>query len=62
MLTAIALPSILVRDGAYAVHLGNARLFAAIIAAVVAWRSRNMLLTIAAGMVSVWVLQWVGLK
>ena len=62
VLTAIALPNILVRDGAYAMHFGNARLFAAIIAAIVAWRTRNMLLTIAAGMLCVWVLQWVGLK
>ena len=62
VLTAIALPNILVRDGTYAMHLGNARLFAAILAVVVAWRTRNMLMTIAAGMLCVWVLQWVGLR
>jgi branched-subunit amino acid transport protein len=33
----------------------NPRLWAGLIAAAVAWRTRNMLLTIAAGMVSLWI-------
>lgn len=36
----------------------NPRLLAGLIAAVVAWRSRNILLTIAVGMASLWLLQY----
>ncbi len=61
VLTAIALPNILVRDGTLMIHPTNARLFAAALAAIVAWRTRNMLATIATGMGCVWVLQWWGL-
>jgi branched-subunit amino acid transport protein len=36
---------------------GNARLVAGVLAILVAWRTRNMLLTIAVGMGTLWLLQ-----
>jgi len=57
VLSAIVFQELLVRDGALHLALGNARLLAGLVAAGVAWRTRNVLLTIAAGMCSLWVLQ-----
>ena len=37
---------------------GNERLLAALVAAVIAWTTRNVWLTIAAGMAALWLLQW----
>jgi branched-subunit amino acid transport protein len=37
-----------------AFSLGNYRMWAGVVAAVVAWRSRNVLFTIAAGMGTLW--------
>lgn len=57
VLSAIIFPELLVRGGA--VHLGpdNPRLLAGLVAAVVAWRTRNVVLTIAVGMAALWALQ-----
>lgn len=57
VLSAIILPEILRRDGALDLSFGNTRLLAGVIAALVAWRTRNALLTIAAGMAALWILQ-----
>lgn len=38
----------------------NFRLVAGVVATVVAWRTRNVLITIAVGMIVLWMLQWVG--
>lgn len=38
--------------------LENNRLLAGMVAAVVAWRTRGILTTLAAGMVSLWLLEW----
>lgn len=45
-------------SGLLAISPLNPRLMAGLIAAVVAWRTRNILLTIAVGMVSLWLWQW----
>ena len=50
VLSAIILPDLLLRDGNLAIGLGNDRLLAGAVAIGVAWRSKNVLLTIAAGM------------
>ncbi|MDR7419590.1 MAG: AzlD domain-containing protein [Armatimonadota bacterium] len=55
--SAIIAPDVLVPDGTLAVSLGNARLAAAVCAALVAWRTRNVLATIATGMATLWLLQ-----
>lgn len=57
VLSAIILPEVLRPGGTLSLSLGNARLPAALLAAVVAWRTRNVLLTIGAGMAALWLLQ-----
>lgn len=54
VLSAIVFTEILVRDGAPDLSPGNVRLLAGAAAAVVAWRTRNVLLTIAVGMAALW--------
>jgi branched-subunit amino acid transport protein len=50
VLSAIILPDLLLRDHQLALGLGNDRLLAGAVAIGVAWFSKNVLLTIAAGM------------
>ncbi len=60
VLTAIIVPEILASDGTLDFSLGNARLIAGLIAALVAWRTKSALWTIAAGMAAFLVLKaWV---
>lgn len=59
VLSAITLPEILIQDGAVVLSPFNARLLAGVVAVVVAWRTKNVLATIAVGMGALWVLQWV---
>ncbi|MBX3080872.1 MAG: AzlD domain-containing protein [Anaerolineae bacterium] len=56
-LTAIVVPDLLYRNGEVVDPLSNLRLMAAMVAAVVAFRTKNVLLTIVAGMSVLWVLQ-----
>lgn len=58
VLSAIVFPDLLVQDGAVNLAFGNLRLVAGTLAAVVAWRTRNVPLTIAIGMASLWTLQF----
>lgn len=57
VLSAIIFPELLRPQGALNVSLGNMRLLAGFIAAVVAWRTKNTLLTIGVGMAALWALQ-----
>lgn len=57
VLSAIVFQEVLIRDGALALSFDNLRLPAALLAGLIAWRSGNTLLTIAAGMVALWSLQ-----
>lgn len=50
VLAALVLPELVLSDGALAVSFGNDRLLAGAIAAVVAWRTEDMLATVAVGM------------
>ena len=59
VLTAIIFPELLMPSGQLDLSLGNARLFAGAAAVLVAWRTRNAVLTIVIGMLVLWVLQWV---
>jgi branched-subunit amino acid transport protein len=56
VLSAIVAPELLMPHGTLDVSIGNARLIAGLIAMIVAWRTKNVLLTIAAGMIALWVL------
>lgn len=62
VLSAIIFPEVFLSDGQLIVGTDNLRLFAAAAAVVVAWRTKNVLLTIAAGMVVLLALQaWFGM-
>lgn len=54
VLTAIIVPMITLKDGVFNIQLGNSYLVAGIIAALIAWRTKNLLLTIVLGMVTLW--------
>lgn len=56
-LSAIIFPALFMPDDRFDVSLGNERLLAGLLAALIAWRSKNTLLSIAAGMVLLWLLQ-----
>jgi branched-subunit amino acid transport protein len=57
VLTAIIFPEVLAHDGHVDISVGNARLLAALLAALIAWRTRNVFLTILVGMAALLVLQ-----
>ena len=57
VLSAFVFPGLLGSGGAFDISLGNARLVAGGLAAVVAWRTRNVFLTIGVGMGLLWILQ-----
>jgi branched-subunit amino acid transport protein len=50
VLSAIIVPEMLMKDGALNFDLGNGRLLAGIVAIFVAWKTKNAILTIVAGM------------
>jgi len=57
VLAALVLPALLHSGGSIDISLDNLRLFAALLAAGVAWYSHSMLLTLAVGMGALWTLQ-----
>jgi branched-subunit amino acid transport protein len=58
VLSAIIVPAVFYPDGEQLMWgLDNPRLIAAVIAILVAWRLKNLLLTIVVGMAALWVLQ-----
>ena len=57
VLSAIIAPELLMPGGAFDLSLGNERLLAGLVAILVAWRTRNVLLTVIAGMGALWLLQ-----
>jgi branched-subunit amino acid transport protein len=57
VLTAIIVPEVLLPAGVIDFSLDNTRLLAGLLAALVAWRTKNVVLTVAAGMGALWVIQ-----
>jgi branched-subunit amino acid transport protein len=57
VLAAIITPALVLPEGQIELSITNVRLLAGIIAAIVAWRSRSILLTIVIGMAALWTLQ-----
>ena len=57
VLSAIIFPELFLRNGGWFVSLANYRLMAGLVAALVAWFSKNTLITIIAGMVALFLLQ-----
>jgi branched-subunit amino acid transport protein len=58
VLSAIIFPELFLHGGSFDLSLGNARLFAGLLAGAVAWRTRNAVLTIVVGMAAMWALTW----
>ena len=61
VLSALILPDVLRHGGTLDLSFGNTRLIAASVAALVAWRTRNVLLTIGVGMAVLWFLTGLGI-
>lgn len=57
VLFAIVIPSVLRTDGAIDISL-NPKIIATIVAIFISWRSRNILYTIAGGMIVFWLSRW----
>ena len=57
VLSAIVFPELFLHDGALDLSLENTRLLAGLIAILVAWFSKNTLITIIAGMLALFLLQ-----
>jgi len=57
VLTAIIFPELFMPNGTLDISFGNARLLGGLVAVLVAWYTRNTVLTIIVGMLVVWVLQ-----
>lgn len=58
VLAAIVVPALAIRDGAIQLAASNPRPAAALVALVVAWLTRSVIWTIAAGMAALWLAQW----
>lgn len=56
VLSAIIFPDLMAPEGAVNITPGNVRLVAGLIAVLVAWRTKNVWMTIAVGMVALFVL------
>lgn len=57
VLSALIFPELLLPGGTPMFSFENPRLLAGVLAGVVAWKSKNVLLAIAVGMVALWMLQ-----
>ena len=58
VLSAIVFPELFLHDGTLNVSLENTHLLAGLVAILVAWFTRNTLITIVAGMVALFLLQF----
>jgi branched-subunit amino acid transport protein len=58
VLTAIVVPELFVRSGEIQLSLTNFRLLAGLLAVVVAWKTKNTMLTILVGMLALVLLEW----
>ena len=57
VLSAIIFPEVLRPGGELNLSTANLRLLAAVLAALVAWRTRNVVATVGVGMAALWILQ-----
>jgi len=60
VLTAVVIPLLVYTNGSLELSFGNERLLAGLVAALIAWRTRNVLFTLGGGMATLWALQYVG--
>jgi branched-subunit amino acid transport protein len=59
VLSAIILPEMVRPGGELNLSIANPRLLAGLVAALIAWRTKNILLTIVAGMGALWLFQFI---
>ncbi|MGH3149019.1 MAG: AzlD domain-containing protein [Rubrobacter sp.] len=57
VLTAVVIPLLFYENGTLEFSFGNERLLAGLVAALIAWRTRNVLFTLGGGMAALWALQ-----
>ena len=62
VLTAVVIPLLFYENGILVVSLGNERLLAGLVAALIAWRTRSVLFTLGGGMATLWALQSMALS
>jgi branched-subunit amino acid transport protein len=60
VLPALILPDVLFRELQPGEMVNTYRVIAALVAGVVAWRTKDIFATLGAGMVVLWLLQWLG--
>jgi len=58
VLTAIIFPELLINNNHIDITYSNGRFIAGLVAIVVAWRTKNAVLTIVVGMAVLWLIQW----
>ncbi|MFT5193611.1 MAG: branched-subunit amino acid transport protein [Cellvibrionaceae bacterium] len=58
VLSALVVPAFLYREEILDISLGNYKLIAAVVAALFAWWTSNVIVTISVGMVCLWLLQY----
>ena len=58
VLTAIIFPDVFLRDGALYLSPANPRILAGLLAVLVIWKTRNSVLSILVGMLSMWLIQY----
>lgn len=58
-LSALVFPAFFYQNDAFSVGLDNERFWAGMLAAVVAWYSRNIVLTIGSGMLMLYLFRWI---
>lgn len=58
VLSAIIVPDLVLRDNALDLAPDNPRLVCGVVAALVAWRTKNVVLTVGAGMAVLFAMQW----
>ena len=61
VLTAVVVPLLFYAEGSLELSLGNERLVAGVVAALICWRTRSVPLTLIGGMATLWTLQAMGL-
>ena len=57
VIAAFASPAFLTRNGSVDITFDNLRLYAGLVAALIAWKTRSILWTIISGMATLWILQ-----
>ena len=59
VLSALIFPAILLQQGTLTISFHNSRLIAGSLAMFVAWKTKNLLATIASGLLVFWLLSWI---